>query len=242
MVHKALLFAVFLFLLLLCNAPLDWGTIQTIAAWSQGFWGSLACLSVAMLTLIPALLTLGTGAAEALSALSFGLFFWGRFQVTHDLIPLLIFAVGAAFVAVEVLLVPGLGKPFVLGAVCISAAILKSFPDHQQGLHALLTAYLSLGAGLWFALRVLPRNRLANRFLALKPPTAQESAFDPGAELKQYLGMEGTTLTRLQPSGKIVVANKTLGARTSGAFVPAEAAVRVVRVESNQLIVEAVGE
>lgn len=240
MLHKACLIAAVLVLLLVLNAPLDWALMQSLALWSQGFWGSLACLSLAMLTLVPALITLGTGAAEGLSALSFTLFFWGRFQVTHDWIPLAIFAVGACFIAIEVLLVPGLGKPFVLGAICISAAILRAFPDHQQGLNALLTAYVSLGSGLWFALKVLPRSRWAQRFMALHPPTAQESHFDPAARLQQYVGMLGQAQTTLKPSGNVTIGSETFGARTMGAFIPVLSAVRVVRVESNQLIVEAV--
>ena len=238
MLHKVCFIASALILLIVLNAPLDWAMVQTLAVWSQGFWGSLVCLALAMLTLIPALLTLGTGTAEGLSALSLGLFFWGRYQLTHDWVPVILFGVGAAFLAVEVLLVPGLGKPFLVGAICISAAILKAYPDHQHGMQALLTAYMSLGAGLWFTLKVIPRSRWGARFVALKPPTAQESHFDPAAELAQYVGQTGTTLTTLKPSGKVNLACQTLGARTTGAFVEAGCPVRVVRVEANQLIVE----
>jgi len=240
MLHKVCLIAAVLFLLILFNAPLDWQMVQTLAHWSQGFWGSLACLAVAMLTLIPALLTIGTGTAEALSALSFGLFFWGRYQQTHDWMPLGIFAVGAFFVAIEVLLVPGLGKPFLLGAIAISGAILKSFPDHQQGMQALLVAYAALGTGIWFTLRVVPRSRLTARFIALKPPTAAESAFDPGAGLRQYVGKTGETLTRLSPSGKITIGSETFGARTLRGFVDSGTPVQVTGVEANQLLVEPV--
>ena len=240
MLHNVSLIAALLVLLLVLNAPMDWELIHSLALWSQGFWGSLACLALAMLTLVPALITLGTGAAEALSAISFTLFFWGRFQVTHDWIPLAIFGLGAFFIAVEVLLVPGLGKPFILGAMCISAAILKAYPDHQQGLNALLTAYVSLGSGLWLAVKVLPRSRWAQRFMALKPPTAVESHFDPAARLQQYVGQLGQAQTTLKPSGNVTIGSETFGGRTMGAFIPVQATVRVVRVESNQLIVEAV--
>lgn len=239
MLHKACVVASVLILLIVLNAPMDWQMIHLLAMWSQGFWGSLACLAVAMLTLIPALLTLGTGAIEGISALSFGLFFWGRFLATHDWVPLAIFGAGAFFVAVEVLLVPGLGKPFILGAICFSAAILKAFPDHQQGMQALLTAYTALGTGLWIALKVVPKSQWAQRFVALKPPSAAESKFDPAADLQQYVGQTGEALTTLKPSGKVTVGSLTLGARTTGAFITAGSPVRVARVEANQLIVEA---
>ena len=234
MLQKACLVATGLVILIVANAPIDWPGIQTLAGWSQGYWGSLLSLAVALLTLVPALISLGTGFAESASALSFALFFWGRFQTTHDWIPLLIFALGAGFVAVEVLLVPGLGKPFILGAVCISAAILKSYPDHQQGMQALLVAYGALGAGLWAGLKYLPSRRLGS----LKPPTAAESAFDPDAALQQYVGKKGESTTALKPSGKVMIEGQVYGGRAGQAFVPANTPIRVVRVESNQLIVE----
>lgn len=236
MLHKACLVLSGLLILGVLNAPIDWPGIQTLAGWSQAYWGSLLSLALAMLTLVPALITLGTGFAESLSALSFALFFWGRFQTTHDWFPLLLFAVGGFFVGVEVLLVPGVGKPFILGAICISAAILKSFPEHQQGMQALLIAYGALGAGLWVGLKYLPGRRLA----ALKPPTAAESAFDPGAGLQQYVGKRGETTTALKPSGKVLVDGQLLGGRTAQAFVPIGTPICVVRVESNQIIVEPV--
>ncbi|MBN9418082.1 hypothetical protein ABS71_11035 [bacterium SCN 62-11] len=236
MLQKACLIASGLLILGILNAPIDWPGIQTLAGWSQAYWGSLFSLALAMLTLVPALITLGTGFAESVSALSFALFFWGRFQTTHDWVPLLIFAVGGFFVAVEILLVPGIGKPFIVGAICISVAILKSFPDHSQGMQALLVAYGALGAGLWAGLKYLPSRRLS----ALKPPTAAESAFDPGAALQQFVGKKGETTTALKPSGKVMVEGQVYGGRTSQAFVPANTPIRVVRVESNQLIVEVV--
>ena len=239
MLQKACLFATALVILVILNAPIEWPAIQTLAGWSQGYWGSFISLALAMLTLIPALLTLGTGAAESLSALSFALFFWGRFQVTHDWLPLWIFALGGFFVGVEVLIVPGLGKPFILGALCISAAILKSYPDHNQGMQALMIAYASLGTGLWVALKVLPTNPLTRRFIALKPPTAAESQFDPGAALQCLVGKSGQATTALKPSGKVMIEGQLYGGRTSKAFIPVDSPVRVVRVESNQLIVEA---
>lgn len=236
MLQKACLIATGLLILGVANAPIDWPGIQTLAGWSQAYWGSLISLAIAMLTLVPALISLGTGFAESASALSFALFFWGRFQTTHDWIPLLIFALGAFFIAVEVLLVPGLGKPFILGAVCISAAILKSYPEHQQGMQALLVAYAALGTGLWAGLKYLPSRRLG----ALKPPTAAESAFDPGAALQQFVGKKGETTTALKPSGKVMIEGQIYGGRASQAYVSANTPVRVVRVESNQLIVEPV--
>lgn len=236
MLQKACLIASGLLILGILNAPIDWPGIQTLAGWSQAYWGSLFSLALAMLTLVPALISLGTGFAESASALSFALFFWGRFQTTHDWFPLVLFAAGGFFVAVEVLLVPGIGKAFLLGAVFISAAILKSYPDHAQGMQALLVAYGALGAGLWAGLKFLPGRRLG----ALKPPTAAESAFDPGAALQQYVGKRGETTTALKPSGKVMVEGQVFGGRTSQAFVSANTPIRVLRVESNQLIVEAV--
>jgi membrane-bound serine protease (ClpP class) len=238
MLHKVLVGFSVLLLVIVLNVVMGAASVDGLAHWMQTYSGSIVSLAVAMLTLIPALLTLGSGTVEGISALSFVLFFWGRFQANHDAIPLVLFLVGLTFVAIEVLLVPGLGKPFLLGAICLSGAIYKAYPDHGQGLQALMFAYAALGGGLWLALKVIPRSRWTSRFMALKPPTPEESRFDPGAELQSYVGKRGKSLTALRPSGKAIIDGRTLGVRSDGTFLPAHAALQVVRVESNQLIVE----
>lgn len=242
MLHKVLVGFSVLLLLLVLNVVMGAASMDGLAHWTQTYSGSVVSLVVAMLTLIPALLTLGSGTVEAISALSFVLFFWGRFQAHHDVVPMLLFLAGLTFVAIEVLLVPGLGKPFLIGAMCLTGAIYKAYPDHGQGLQALMFAYASLGGGLWLALKVIPRSRWTSRFLALKPPTPEESRFDPGAQLQSFVGKSGKSLTALRPSGKALIDGKTVGVRSDGTFLPAHAGVKVLRVESNQLIVELASE
>ena len=237
MLQKITLTSFLALLLVALNLPTSaW---MQLAHWSQGYWGTALSLGAAMLTLIPALLTLGTGPAELVSATAFALFFWGRYQETHSLLPLTLFGASLAFFALEILVLPGIGKAFVLGAAALSAAIWKAYPDHQMGMQALLFSYVALGAGLFITLRVIPRNRLTARLLALKPPDPETSRFDPAAELKILIGQTGVATTVLQPSGKADIANQSYGVRSQSGFIKAGTPVRVVAVESNQLIVQA---
>lgn len=237
MLQKITLASFLTLLLVALNLPTN--TWIQLAQWSQGYWGSILSLGLAMLTLIPALLTLGTGPAELISASAFALFFWGRYQETHSLLPLALFGASLAFFALEILVLPGIGKAFVLGAAALSAAIWKAYPDHQMGMQALLFSYMALGAGLFFTLRVLPRSRITARLMALKPPDPETSRFDPAAELKTLIGQTGIASTVLQPSGKADIANQSYGVRSQSGFIKAGTRVRVVAVESNQLIVQA---
>lgn len=223
--------------ILLLPTLLQPATLATVAGWSQSYAGSLISLGVAMLTLVPAFLLLGSGWVESLSALAFVSFFWGRFQQAHDPWAPFLCLLGAAAVGTEILVVPGLGKPFVIGVACLSAAIWKSYPDSSQGMGALLFAYVCLAGGVVAALKLIPGG-LFSRGARLTPPDPLTSRFQPEpASLRALVGQDGEAVTGLKPSGKALVSGQKVDVRTRGEFLSAGAALQVIACEANQLIV-----
>lgn len=142
--------------------------------------------------------------------------------------------IGLLLLVVEILFVPGTTLVGLLGflLVIIGCALSFSWFGSQKGwitvgisaIFSGLALYLSFRSKLWF--------RFALR------STSEGLATETVAG-KVTVGEEGKTLSSLRPSGKAEFAQGVFEVRTAGAYADAGVVVRVIRVEGNQIIVEA---
>lgn len=140
---------------------------------------------------------------------------------------------GLVLLVVEILFVPGTTLVGLLGFLLVIVGCGLSF-----GYFGNRTGWLTVGGSAvlsGLALYVSFRSNLWFRF-ALKSTssgTATEEVKD-----KVEVGEEGRTLSSLRPSGKAEFRQGIFEVRTYGTYVDPETIVRVVQVESNQIIVE----
>lgn len=147
-----------------------------------------------------------------------------------------LFVAGLVFLGFEVV-VPGaiLG---VMAALCLAAGVGVAFLEHgtEGGLAALAVALFAVGGLLYFELRILPRTRVGRRMFLEK---AIDGASQPpvAAESDKVVGREALALTALAPTGLVEVAGKRYEARCDSGFASEGARLRVVRIETFQLVV-----
>ena len=140
---------------------------------------------------------------------------------------------GLLLLVVEILFVPGTTLVGLLGFILVIVGCSLSFTYFGAktgwitvGSSAVLSGlalYLSFRSNLWF------------RF-ALKS-TSKGTATEQ-VEGKVAIGEEGRTLSSLRPSGKAEFNQGIFEVRTFGKYADPGTTVRVVQVESNQIIVE----
>ena len=65
-----------------------------------------------------------------------------------------------------------------------------------------------------------------------------DSKVNEGALSELTTGLEGTALSALRPSGKADLAGKTFEVRTNGEYVESGTRIKIIKVVSNQIIVE----
>lgn len=147
-----------------------------------------------------------------------------------------LFVVGLIFLGFEVI-VPGAIMGVAAGCFLL-AGVVVAWLEHgaDGGLLALGTAVLAVGALLYFEFRILPRTRIGRRMFLEKsvdgssqPPVAERAA--------DVVGREAVAVTALAPTGLVQVGGRRYEARCDSGFAAEGARLRVVRVETFQLVV-----
>ncbi|QSR85810.1 serine protease [Methylacidimicrobium sp. B4] len=194
---------------------------------------------------------LKTGASFGLfgagALLCFLLYFFGHYLAgLSGWEPLFLFLVGVGLIVLELLFLPGLLLPTMVGSILVLLGLLYAMVDRYpkealwigaealaRPLLLLLLAIMGAVAIGAIAARFLPARRLG---MGLDGISAEKivSPVHPGEE--------GVAITVLRPSGAGRFGEKVVDVVTPGAFVPAGSRLRIVSVEGARVVVEALGE
>ncbi len=218
-------------------------------------------LVIGMVALVIELGAPGLGVGGLTSMLCFGLFFWSRFLGgTAGWLEVTLFALGLAFIAAEMFVIPGFGVAGISGIVLTLGSLVMAsrrflVPTSGEDLTSLGFDVLTVvGAFAGFIVAIL---LLANYIgeipglsrLTLKPQVAVEAgaAVDPSTPPAMLPGWQqvnigdvGTTLSPLRPSGKMQFGDYTVDVVTEGDFVEAGLDVRVIGKQGARVIVRQV--
>lgn len=148
----------------------------------------------------------------------------------------ILFTAGLIFLGFEVI-VPGaiLG---IFACICLMAGVGLSFAEYGRdgGLLALAGSLFAVAALVYFEFRILPRTRIGRRMFLEKAVDGTSQA--PVAEkAAAVVGREAVALTALGPTGLVQVGGRSYEARCDSGFAVEGARLRVVRVETFQLVV-----
>jgi membrane-bound ClpP family serine protease len=146
---------------------------------------------------------------------------------------LLIF--GALFVAVEILLIPGTTLVGLVGFILLTVGIWLGYRDLGSTTgHVMLASVVALVAVVvWIGLR--PKN--INRFALTDKNTYH--VHDVRRPDEVFPGQVGQALSAMRPAGTVLFGQERREATTRGEFVAAGAAVRVLGIEQNRIVVTA---
>ncbi len=99
----------------------------------------------------------------------------------------------------------------------------------------ILGAIVTIGLGMY----ILSRSR-AGKFLVLEDSQQADAGWVASESDESLVGAAGRTFTKLRPAGTIVVDGKRIGAVTEGGYIDRDAAIRVIAVHGNRVVVEQV--
>ncbi|NND96787.1 MAG: peptidase [Pirellulaceae bacterium] len=218
-------------------------------------------LFIGMIALVIELGAPGVGVGGLLAILCFGLFFWSRFLGgTAGWLEVMLFAIGLAFIAMEIFVIPGFGVAGVSGlALTLGSLVMASrrvlLPATGEELTSLgIDVFTVLGAFLGFLIALI---FLANYIgeipglsrLTLKPQLAaagsgasvdrDSQALLPGWQ-RVEVGDVGETISPLRPSGKMQVDDHMVDVVTEGDFVDPGVQVKVIGKQGARVVVRPV--
>jgi membrane-bound ClpP family serine protease len=140
---------------------------------------------------------------------------------------------GLLLVIVEVIFIPGTTLVGVLGFISMIVGVIFAFRyfGNETGWIALGGATAASGVLFYIAFRTNVWRRFAIN-------TSIDSKVNEVEALKFGVGMEGTALSALRPFGKGEFGNNVAEVRTLGDYVEAGRRIRIIKVLTNQIIVE----
>jgi len=142
-------------------------------------------------------------------------------------------AIGLSLIVVELVFIPGTTVVGLLGLIFTVVGIVISYRHFGSdvGLYILLgtsavgaaTFFLSFRSGAWA------------RF---SHTSSSDSKVNEGMLTLLNVGDEGTTRSDLRPVGTAEFGDKNFEVRTTGSFLQVGTRVKIVQIQSNQIIVE----
>ena len=202
-------------------------------------------MTVGLLGILVEIRTPGFAVPGTIGVLFLGLFFWGQWIVQlAGWEELLLVMLGVVLLGVELLVIPGFGVAGFAGIVALVAGLGMALVGAGATAAAIVGALgrvaisilLALGGGL-LLLRFLP-NLPFGRRLVLETEMRAETGYssEPAAD-HQALGRTGTALSPLRPSGVAELDGARVDVVSDGRFIDAGAAVEVIRVDGNRIVV-----
>lgn len=140
---------------------------------------------------------------------------------------------GILLVIIEIIFIPGTTIVGVIGAGFMIAGIVSSFSYFgQEG------GWLTLGGTAVASALILYYAFKANVWGRFSLKSSSSSKVNEGELDNVETGNEGLAISALRPSGKAEIKDKTYEVKTMGSFVDAGTKIRVIKIITNQIIVE----
>jgi membrane-bound serine protease (ClpP class) len=201
-------------------------------------------LSLGFMGLIIEIKTPTFGLAGAVGLLCLTAFFGARFIVhLAGMEEMILLAVGAGLIGIEVFVIPGFGVAGMAGGVVVLTALtlsmLGSYPTVAEVISALgiiAVSILVIGVVAFAVLRHLPFSRAMSGVL-LDRATTQEAGYLSAPDRAELEGRIGTALTDLRPSGTVAIDGERIDVVTEGPWVEKGDAVVILRAESYRHVV-----
>ena len=221
------------------------------------FFASPVMQSILMLMMLGGLYfelqTPGVGFAGLMAALGAAAFFAPHYMLgLVESWEIVVFALGVGLIIVEIFVIPGFGIAGVAGVILVFGSLLAAlvgnigfdFPTGESISSAITTlaVTLVLFVILLFSLsRYLPRSERFGQ-LVLQPELASSAGYTAAETRDDLVGLEGTTITPLRPTGTVEINGDRFDATSVSDYVAAGVRVVVRSVRGGRIEVRAVPE
>jgi membrane-bound serine protease (ClpP class) len=204
-------------------------------------------MTLGIVGLLVEIRTPGFGVPGIVGIVCLALFFGGHWIARlAGFEELVLIGVGIALLAVEIFVTPGFGLPGVLGVLALAAGLGLSLVGAGATAGAVVASlgrvaisFIAAIAVMAALLSVLPRMPFARGIvLTAGGPTSVMSVPEPA---RSWVGVAGSALTPLRPSGTARLDGERVDVVAEGEFVPAGASIEVIKQEGSRVVVRPAG-
>jgi membrane-bound ClpP family serine protease len=200
----------------------------------------------------------GIGIGGFVATVCFAMFFWANYLGgTAGWLEVLLFLIGAIFILLEVFVLPGFGifglggGLLVIVSLVLASQTFRQFPQNDYQFGEMLSSLLVVaGAGAGVIVAIFLLNHFLGRSagfsqMVLVPPSDAElaniSRKEAVASYEYLVGLTGTAVTPLIPSGKARIDNHLVDVISAdGDMLAVGTPLTVVQARGNRILVRAV--
>ena len=153
---------------------------------------------------------------------------------------LMLLAAGVVFAILEVFIPSGGLLGIVSAGFFIGGIVIAWSHSGAWGMGTLLGCLIVIPILILVGFRVFPHTPFGRKMILAPPPTEPTASAAAGPELDLTVGLGGKAGTDLRPSGTAFFNDRRVSVVTAGEWITRDSAIRVVRVEGNRIVVEAV--
>ena len=143
--------------------------------------------------------------------------------------------IGIVLIIVEIIFVPGTTVVGIIGGILAAIGVVLSFSYFGDTIGWITLGSTALLSGIMFYWSL--RSRAWERFSLKSTIEGRVNEVDTKS---LRVGEEGTAISALRPMGKAELGGKFLEVTSLGSYIETGTRIKVVRVSSNQIVVEPV--
>jgi membrane-bound serine protease (ClpP class) len=227
-------------------------TADRLASFLSGPLAIILLIAIAIGGIVIEVKTPGFGLGGFVAIAALFLFFWANWyaNLAHWM-EIVLFLIGVGLLIGE-MMVPGFGVLGISGVVCIIVSVFlamfrlppKGFDFNYSRVEVAvrnLAWALAMGvAAMFLVVGALRHSRFWQK-VSLGNEMVAKKGFTGVPDLSAFVGREGTLLTDMRPVGTVRIGDRRFDAIAEGEFLECGKAVRVIRVQGAQLVVERQG-
>nr|WP_319268985.1 NfeD family protein [uncultured Draconibacterium sp.] len=146
---------------------------------------------------------------------------------------ILLILLGLLLLLIEFAVIPGVTIAGIGGFLLLGGAVYVAFAEYGT-----LTGFITLAVVLILAPAMVYyffKSRTGKKMILQKNIDGKVDLIN---REKIVIGDTGKSIGRLAPMGKVKINGETVGAQSTGAFIDHNTEIRVLKIESNKIIVE----
>jgi membrane-bound ClpP family serine protease len=151
----------------------------------------------------------------------------------HWLLIASLIIIGLLFLALEILVIPGVGVAGIVGFVLIVIGVWQAYDGHGA-----IAGHLVLGTTMVLTVLTLVLSLRGKTWRRLSLSTSIDSRVNVIDRTKIKPGDSGKTVSRLAPMGKALINDEFYEVSTNGDFIDQQTEIEVIKIEFNKIIVK----
>lgn len=204
-------------------------------------------IMIGLVGLFTEIKTPGWGLPGTAGVIALAIFFGANYILElASVLEISLFVIGFILLLVEIFFIPGFGVTGLLGITMMIAGLflglISDFDTIDSSIISgaiiqLAATFVTTGILIFILSKFLPKTSVFSR-LILQDNISAKSGYTSKPDLHELIGLTGTAMTDLRPSGTAIINGKRVDVVTEGEYINHNSGIKVTAVQGSKVVVE----